>query len=103
MYWGAQIAGEARWPLVVQEPTSPDVQRALKQLLGARPYRAELRLAAQEAHGFRRDWPLANSSPERHRGYALQWFTMAAVLLLLFLMRSSNIVARLSRGSEERD
>jgi len=43
------------------------------------------------------DWQIVNVSPAKHRGYAVQWFTMAAVLAIIFLMRSSNLV-ELLRG-----
>ena len=31
------------------------------------------------------DWPLASIGPERHLGYAVQWFALAATLLGLYL------------------
>ena len=43
------------------------------------------------------DWQIVNVSPAKHRGYAVQWFTMAAVLAIIFLMRSSNLI-ELLRG-----
>lgn len=82
-----------RWPLRVQDPASAALRQELERRLDGDLYPRELRLAPGQPTGFRRDWPLANSSPERHRGYALQWFTMAAALLLLFLLRSSNLAA----------
>jgi len=32
-----------------------------------------------------------NMSPQMHQGYAVQWFAMAAVLLVFYLLRSSNV------------
>jgi len=90
------------WPLVLQDPGAPVVLETLRERVGAGLYPHVLRLEPDQPQGFRRDWPLANSSPERHRGYALQWFTMAAVLLLLFLVRSSNIVELLRGGRRKR-
>ena len=37
------------------------------------------------------DWVFINASPAKHRGYAVQWFAMAAVLALIYLLRSSNL------------
>ena len=31
------------------------------------------------------------SVPRKHQGYAVQWFAMAAVLLIFYLLRSSNL------------
>ncbi len=37
------------------------------------------------------DWQVINISPAKHRGYAVQWFSMALVLSLLYLFRSTNL------------
>ena len=44
----------------------------------------ELRLAPGPA-SYLGDWPLASIGPERHLGYAVQWFALAATLLGLYL------------------
>jgi cytochrome oxidase assembly protein ShyY1 len=33
-----------------------------------------------------RDWALPTLGIERHRAYALQWFSMAAVILILYVV-----------------
>jgi cytochrome oxidase assembly protein ShyY1 len=98
---GEQRLDALRWPLLVADPVAPPLRRVLENALGGEVYPYELRLADGQPGGLRRDWPLVNSSPQRHRGYALQWFTMAGVLLLLFVLRSSNIadLLRPNRGS----
>jgi cytochrome oxidase assembly protein ShyY1 len=83
------------WPLLVQDIGAPALRRALEETLDAPLFAVELRLLPGQPGGFRRDWPIMNSSPAKHRGYALQWFTMAAALLLLFVLRSSNLAALL--------
>lgn len=85
------------FPLLVQDLTAPALRAWLQDLLSGPLYPHELRLLPGEAAGFRRDWPIMNSSPAKHRGYAVQWFTMAAALLLLFIWRSSNLAALFSR------
>jgi cytochrome oxidase assembly protein ShyY1 len=84
-------------PLLVQSVSSPALQALLSAGLSEPLFPWELRLAPDQPGGFRRDWPVVNVSPEKHRGYALQWFTMAAALLLLFVFRSSNLLS-LVRG-----
>lgn len=37
---------------------------------------------------------LINVSPQKHQGYAVQWFAMAAVLSVIFIIRNSNILSR---------
>ncbi|MEO0435555.1 MAG: SURF1 family protein [Pseudomonadota bacterium] len=91
------------WPLLVQTVASEELRGALETRLNRTLYPRELRLLPTQAHGFRRDWPVVNVSPSKHQGYAVQWFTMAAALALLFLLRSSNlweIVRRRGTGSE---
>jgi len=43
-----------------------------------------LRLEAGAAGAYRCDWPRADEKTAMHRGYALQWFGMAAVLLAFY-------------------
>ena len=60
--------------------------------LQQRKYTSEaLRLAAGQPGALSVDWQVINVSREKHTGYAVQWFSMAAVLLLIFLLRSSNL------------
>lgn len=46
------------------------------------PY--ELRLQAGPA-SYRLDWPVVAMGPEKHLGYAVQWFALALALVLLYL------------------
>lgn len=38
------------------------------------------------ADGLVRDWPLASAGVDKHRGYAFQWYALAATALLFFLV-----------------
>lgn len=42
-----------------------------------------LRLRAGSAGALRLDWPQDRMGPSRHRGYALQWFSLAGAFFLL--------------------
>lgn len=48
------------------------------------PY--ELRLDPGVDSGFVRDWKAPGSGSERHRGYAFQWFAMAAAAAVLYVL-----------------
>tara|TARA_R110002110_G_scaffold205066_7_gene417089 strand:+ start:222719 stop:223489 length:771 start_codon:yes stop_codon:yes gene_type:complete len=37
------------------------------------------------------DWQFINASPQKHQGYAVQWFTMATVLFIFYILRCSNL------------
>ena len=45
-----------------------------------------IRLHAGSANGYHRNWRLPGSGEERHLGYAFQWFAMAAVLLIIYIV-----------------
>ena len=72
---------------------------AIEAYLGEPVFPYTVRLEAQSPAAMTIDWPLLNTSPQKHTAYAVQWFSMAAALLLLFLIRSSN-VWELWRGSD---
>lgn len=68
------------WPQLVSE-VKPN---ALWQQLGRGGLGYEVRLAPGPA-SFRSDWPVVAMSPDKHLGYAVQWFALAAALLGLFV------------------
>jgi cytochrome oxidase assembly protein ShyY1 len=70
----------AGWPQVVSE-VKPD---ALWQQLGRGGLSHEVRLEPGPA-SFQSDWPVIAMSPDKHLGYAVQWFALAAALLCLFI------------------
>lgn len=43
-----------------------------------------VRISENNPGAFVTDWPLINTQPEKHQGYAMQWFTMALALVLLY-------------------
>ena len=69
------------WPRIV--PTQdPGVLSGLlaRQLL---PF--VVRLEASDPNGLPRNWVTSVMLPEKHQGYAVQWFAMAVVLICMFL------------------
>ena len=46
-------------------------------------------------------WPVVNVDPQRHRGYAIQWFAMAAALLVLYFYYSFRTQSRLEHEEEQ--
>jgi surfeit locus 1 family protein len=84
-----QLGGE-NWPKQVQavdiEKMSAALGVATDQLF---PY--PVRIDAGQPGALSVDWQIINVSPAKHRGYAVQWFSMAAALALIYLLRSSNL------------
>ena len=45
-------------------------------------------LAADKHSTLERDWPVVIVGPERHYGYAVQWFGIALAFLVVMVMAS---------------
>jgi surfeit locus 1 family protein len=59
---------------------------ALTALLGEPVFDGVVLLSPSADDGFVRDWRPAGVSPQKHVGYAVQWFSFAGTLLLLYLV-----------------
>ena len=70
------------WPRIV--PTQDP--KVLGSVLGTPLLPWVLRLDEADPNSLPRYWVTTVMSPEQHTGYAVQWFTMALVLLGLFIM-----------------
>jgi surfeit locus 1 family protein len=53
------------------------------------PY--QLRLDQDSPGALQTGWATVSTQPAKHRGYAVQWFVMALVLLLMTLIANSNL------------
>jgi surfeit locus 1 family protein len=80
---GADAPASGKFPVVVQYPTAEQ----LWALLGQGGAAGILLLDPAEPDGFVRDWnPAAEFPPSRHYGYAVQWFALAATLVVIFVV-----------------
>lgn len=70
------------WPIVVPYLDEEIVARYFN--VPAYPYIVQL--DAAEEVGFVRDWPLIATQPEKHEAYAVQWFGMAIVLFIIYVV-----------------
>jgi len=83
---GDDLAGEG-WPKVIQQL---DVETISSRLVtGIEPL--EIRLTDQLVPGLDLNWPVVNMKPEKHLGYAVQWFAMAFSLLCLLVWSALKI------------
>ena len=70
------------WPRVVQSIELDRMEAAVE--VDLLPFVVEL--DRTEPHGFEREWrPYGGLPPARHRGYAFQWFALAATLLVIYV------------------
>lgn len=89
------------WPRVLQALEPARLTAALAEHLDAPVFPWSVRVDAAAPGAFAVDWQVINVRPEKHRAYAVQWFAMAAVLALFFLLRSSNLAALLRPSRRE--
>lgn len=59
---------------------------AAEHALGASLGRRVILLSPNEPGGFLREWTPASMTPERHVGYAVQWFALAAAVAVVWLV-----------------
>lgn len=83
-----QVEGEA-WPLRFRRL---DIERAT-QVLERELLPWVVRLGPNEPGVFARHWPAVTVNTRTHIQYALQWFAMATVVLLISFLMSSNFLA----------
>ena len=78
----AAAPGATGWPRLLLFPTGADLESALGLELESRI----VLLDADRPDGYERSWrPATGFGPERHLGYALQWFAFAAVTVVIFI------------------
>ena len=79
-----QNAGES-WPRVLNFPERATVEATLEQSVAPHI----LLLDPTNADGFERQWNIhSRFSPDKHIGYAVQWFALAAAVLATALLLS---------------
>jgi len=70
------------WPHVVLFPTFKE----LEERVGESFFHYQLLLNSEAPEGFIREWQLRVLPPERHVGYAIQWFSFAIVLTIMSII-----------------
>jgi len=70
-----------RWPRRVQQINL----KVLGQQLNMDLYPFILLLESHQTHGFERDWRPVVVNPVKHTGYAVQWFGLAILLVVIYI------------------
>jgi cytochrome oxidase assembly protein ShyY1 len=78
----AVVSPPAQQPVVVNYPNQQEWETLYQQPL--LPF--TLWLAADQAQGFVREWKVQSAPPEKHLGYAFQWFAMATAVVVISLI-----------------
>lgn len=73
--------------------------QAMAQASGLRllPFLVQQTLPATPADLMARDWPLPEAGIDKHRGYAFQWYALAALALLFYVMTGFRRGSRTTR------
>lgn len=81
----AAAPGAKGWPRIMNFPLEADVEAAL----GAEVESRIVLLDPDLPDGYEREWrPALGFGPERHLGYAIQWFAAALAAVVIFLALS---------------
>lgn len=70
------------WPRRLLFPTAEQLRAALGVELPA----YQLQLAAEQPDGYLRIWKAVDSGPEKHLGYAFQWFSFAGLAVIFYAL-----------------
>lgn len=89
------------WPKRIQAVEMDIIAPAVTGLLGGKMFPFPVRINAGQRGALAVDWQVVNISPQKHQGYAVQWFAMAAALLVLYLLHSSNLRQLVSGSGRE--
>ena len=87
---------DSGWPKVIYHLDSDVLQQVFGQEITPAP--CELRLDSDQPLAFEAGWELVNQSPQKHIGYAVQWFLLAIALIILALFANSNLGDLIRRG-----
>jgi cytochrome oxidase assembly protein ShyY1 len=91
-YLLAQQTLETGWPKRIQAIEMDKLLQPVKSSAGHdRVFPFPVRIDAGVPGALMVDWKVVNISPQKHHGYAVQWFAMAAVLFIFYLLRCSNL------------
>ncbi|ARN74066.1 SURF1 family protein [Oceanicoccus sagamiensis] len=93
------LADEAAigWPRVMQSLNIQALQREFEDQLF--PY--SVRIKQISGASYIPNWVVVNLQPEKHTGYAVQWFAMAVTLLVIGLLANTNLWSLIKRSEEE--
>jgi surfeit locus 1 family protein len=82
-------SAQGSWPRVASFPTAKQLGEALGRDIEPRL----LLLDAREPFGYTRKWRPPGLEPARHWSYAIQWWSFAAVLIVLWAVLSTRKVS----------
>ena len=92
---------EPGWPKRIQAIEMNKLAPAVEALTAAPLFPYTVRIDPDQGAALTADWQVVNVSPEKHTGYAVQWFTMAVALFILYILHSSNLWQVMTAGTRK--
>lgn len=89
-----EIEPGEEWPKLLQTLDLEELGRLSGFADSDKLFPYSVRLAEAAPGVLERNWSVISTTPEKHRGYAVQWFAMATALVLLYLYYSLRSPAR---------
>ncbi|MEO1888298.1 MAG: SURF1 family protein [Cycloclasticus sp.] len=86
---GADVLS-ANWPAVTQVI---DIKNVAERL-GYKVLPYQLLLNSHEPNGYDRDWVPMRMGPEKHHGYAFQWFALSVTWVIIYLVLTIKLTRR---------
>jgi surfeit locus 1 family protein len=80
------------WPQRIQAVEMDKLVAAMTPLVGPQVFPYPVRIDANAPAALAVDWQVVNMTPQKHQAYAVQWFAMAFVLVVFYLLRGSNLL-----------
>lgn len=77
-----QESAQTHWPLRIEYINLAELAKLLNYPL----FRYVLNLEATDPASYAMEWQVVTMGPEKHIGYAIQWFALALTLLILFVV-----------------
>ena len=79
---GNALPGQAHWPKLTVQINTDEIGEDLGYRIDSRV----IQLDADSASGFMREWTPQIIPPERHLGYAVQWFGLLVTTIIIFIV-----------------
>ncbi|MDX1693276.1 MAG: SURF1 family protein [Ketobacteraceae bacterium] len=84
------------WPFIIQKI---DLEKSA-QLFDKRLAPFTVRLNPEENAGFVREWHSNPMTPEKHYGYAFQWFSLALALLVIYVTVNARKITSKQKNND---
>lgn len=97
IHLGGQVESQQDWPQRVQNIDLMKIARDTG--LRLQPY--VLNLDVSSRHAYFQDWKPYVDTPQKNQSYAIQWFSMAVVLLLIYVSLNSRRVKNTTSKPDE--